>query len=335
MERRLKGALIGCGFFGKIQAEAWQRMDDVEVVAACDADIVRARAVAADAYESVEQLLQEHEQLDFVDIATRPDSHLELFRLTSARGIPTICQKPMAASLAEAIEMVRLAESSGTRLMVHENWRWQPWFRAAKVMIEAGAIGKPVGYYFRTRQRDGLGPSPYPNQPYFREMPRLLIHETLVHHMDTARYLFGDIRSVYAHARRHNPKTQGEDRALVTLVHDSEVDGLIDGHRFLNPEPPGPAMGDAWLDGENAALHINAAGDISVKGEQVWNAPPAEGYKGDSVFAVQRHFIDCLASGAAFETGAREYLASFAASEAAYLSIAERREIAMAELLPT
>ena len=331
MERKWKGVLIGCGFFGKIQAEAWERMDDVEIVAACDADIVRARAVAAHAYESAEELLRTEEQLDFVDIATRPDSHLDLIRLTAARGIPTICQKPMATSLTEAIEM---ADLSGTRLMIHENWRWQPWFRAAKVMIDAGAIGKPVGYYFRTRQRDGLGPCPYPNQTYFREMPRLLIHETLVHHIDTARFLFGKIKSVYARARRHNSKIQGEDRALVTLVHDSDVDGLIDGHRFLNPEPAGPAMGDAWLDGENAALHINAAGDISVKGEQVWKAPPAEGYKGDSVFATQRHFIDSLASGEVFETGAREYLASFAASEAAYLSIAEHREISMSELLP-
>ena len=113
MERRWKGALIGCGFFGKIQSEAWQRMDDVDIVAACDADIVRARAVAPHAYQSVEELLQEEEQLDFVDIATRPDSHLALFRITSARGIPTICQKPMAPSLPEAMEMAALAESSG------------------------------------------------------------------------------------------------------------------------------------------------------------------------------------------------------------------------------
>ncbi|MEO8127505.1 MAG: Gfo/Idh/MocA family oxidoreductase [Bryobacteraceae bacterium] len=330
MERKWKGALIGCGYFGKIQAEAWGRMEDVEIVAACDADVVRARAVAAHAYESAGELLGAEENLDFVDIATRPDSHLDLVRLTAARGIPTICQKPMAQSVAEAIELSNLP----TRLMIHENWRWQPWFRAAKVMIDAGTIGRPVGYYFRTRQRDGLGPCPYPNQPYFREMPRLLIHETLIHHVDTARFFFGNIRSVYAHARRHNSKIQGEDRALLTLVHYNDVDGLIDGHRFLNPEPAGAAMGDAWLDGEDAALHINAAGDISIKGEQVWKAPPPEGYKGDSVFATQRHFIDCLASGAPFETSAQEYLASFAASEAAYLSVAEHREISMAELMP-
>jgi predicted dehydrogenase len=230
--------------------------------------------------------------------------------------------------------MADLADSTGTRLMIHENWRWQPWYRAAKVMIDAGAIGRPVGYYFRTRQRDGLGPNAYPNQPYFREMPRLLIHETLIHHIDTAGFLFGKIHSVYAHARRYNKAIQGEDRALVTLVHESGVDGLVDGHRFLNPEPPGPAMGEAWLDGCDASLQINASGGITIKGEQVWEPPPTEGYKGDSVLAVQQHFINCLASGEEFETSARQYLASFAATEAAYRSIAERREVAMSELLP-
>ena len=38
------------------------------------------------------------EQLDFVDIATRPVTHLELARLALERRIPAICQKPMAAT---------------------------------------------------------------------------------------------------------------------------------------------------------------------------------------------------------------------------------------------
>ncbi len=333
MARVWRGALVGCGFFGRIQNEAWQRMEDVRIVAACDEDIVRARAVAPHAYKSFTELLAENE-LDFVDIATRPESHLELVRMALSRGLPAICQKPMATSLAEAKEMADLSDVTGARLMMHENWRWQPWYRAAKVMIDAGAIGKPVAYYFRTRQRDGLGPCPYPNQPYFRDMPRLLIYETLIHHIDTASFFFGKVQSVYAHARRHNLRIKGEDRALLTLLHESEVDGLIDGHRFLNPEPPGPAMGETWIDGEDAALQINAIGDIRVKGEKTWEPPPNEGYKGDSVYAVQRHFLDCLESGEPFETSAREYLASFAATEAAYLSIAEKREVQISELLP-
>jgi predicted dehydrogenase len=333
MERKLRGAIIGCGFFGAIQLEAWNCMPDVNIVAACDADIHRASAAAPHGYRSAAEMLEE-EQLDFVDIATRPDSHSDLVSMTLQRGIPTICQKPMATSLAHAFHMADLADSTGTRLMIHENWRWQPWYRAVKHIIAAGTIGNPVGYYFRVRQRDGLGPNAYPNQPYFREMPRLLIYETLIHHIDTASFLFGKVQSVYARARRYNTAIRGDDRALLTLCHESEVDGVIDGHRFLNPDTEGPGLGECWLEGDEARLFMTAGGDIYRKNERIWSAPASRGYKGDSVLAVQRHFIDCLVSGAPFETDARKYLASFATAEADYRSVAESRQVAISELLP-
>jgi len=311
---------------------AWKRMADVEIVAASDLDPDRARAAAPRAYASAEEML-DREELHFVDIATRPASHLELVRLTLGRGIPTICQNPMASTWDEAREMTRLAHELNVPLVIHENWRWQPWYREARRIIQAGSIGRPVSYLFRTRQRDGLGENAYARQPYFRQMPRLLIYETVVHHIDTARFLFGPIDSLYARVRRHNPAIRGEDCGLVVLRHFAAVDGVIDGHRFLDPEPPGPAMGEAWIDGDDAGLRINARGEI-FRGPELVFAPPVEtGYKGDSVFATERHFIDCLRTGAAAESNAEAYLQTFAAVEAAYRSVKERREVALAEFL--
>jgi predicted dehydrogenase len=329
---RFRGAIVGCGYFAQFQIAAWKRMEDVELAAACDLDRERAQAAAPRAYTSAAEML-DREQLDFVDIATRPASHLELVRLTLGRGIPTICQKPMASTWEEACEMVRLADAAGVPLVIHENWRWQPWYREARLLIEEGAIGRPVSYCFRTRQRDGLGDAAYARQPYFREMPRLLVYETVVHHIDTARFLFGPIDSLYARIRRHNPVIRGEDCAMLLLHHASAIDGMIDGHRFLDPEPPGPAMGEAWIDGDEALLRINARGEMFLSDELICAPPPELGYKGDSVFATQRHFIDCLRSGAAAESNARAYLETFAAVEAAYRSVAERREVRPAEIL--
>jgi len=93
--------------------------------------------------------------------------------------------------------------------MVHENWRWQAWYRVAHQMIARGDIGDLIGYGFRTRTRDGIGNEPYPKQPYFRQLQRLLIDEALVHHIDTARFLFGEIESVVAQASRRNPNVTG------------------------------------------------------------------------------------------------------------------------------
>ncbi|MCW5982530.1 MAG: Gfo/Idh/MocA family oxidoreductase [Bryobacteraceae bacterium] len=326
IDKPLRGGICGCGFFGRIQLDAWNRMPEAEIVAACDPDLQRARAAAPSAYSSAEEML-ENEELDFLDIATRPDSHLPLARLAAARKLPAICQKPMAPNWADALTMVETAERAGARLMIHENWRWQPWYREAQRRIARGDIGRPVSYSFRVRQRDGLGPAPYPRQPYFSQMPRLLIYETLVHQIDTARFLFGELDSVFAQARRVNPAIQGEDQAALVLTHLSGVIGTIDAHRFAEPVPAGPAMGDAIFDGDEASLTVKADGEIFAGDRRVWSPPQETGYKGDSVLATQRHFIERVRSGEAFESEGREYLKTFDAVESAYESVAQRATI--------
>lgn len=320
ISRPLRGALIGCGFFGRIQHEAWSRIQDAEIVAACDPVLDRARALSAQAFADPAELLAATE-LDFVDIATRPDSHLPLLRLAVEHRLPAICQKPLANTREDAEAIAQLAVHAPVPLMVHENWRWQPWFREAHRLLSDGAIGQPICHHFRIRQRDGLGANPYPNQPYFREMPRLHIHETLVHAIDTARYLFGDIRSIHARIRRLNPLIEGEDRALLSVSHVSGLDGVIDGHRFLDPDPPGPAMGETVIEGDSAVLRISARGEIALNSKPVYQPPELPGYKGDSARAVQMHFLTCLRSGAAMESSITNYWNTFATVDAAYQSV--------------
>jgi len=331
MSTVLKGAIVGCGFFSEHHLAAWRRIPEVEIVAACDLILERAQQAAPRGYVNVEEML-DREHLDFLDIATRDQSHVSLVRLAVDRKIPVICQKPLAPDGDTAVEIVELAEAAGVRLMIHENWRWQPWHRVVEQSIRRGDIGQPIGYGFRTRERDGLGDQPYPRQSYFRKIPRLLIHEALVHHIDTARFLFGELASIYAKASRRNPHIVGEDRALIVIGHRNGVDGWVDGHRFLDMEPVRPVMGDAFFEGEGGSVQILPTGDVYMGGRLVWKNDVTAGYRGDSVRATQAHFISCLASGAPFESGGREYLHTFAAVEAAYRSIAERREVALSEI---
>jgi predicted dehydrogenase len=330
---QLRGGIVGCGFFAQFQIEAWRRMPDVDLAAAADPDLARAAAAAQRCYPSIEEML-DAERLDFVDIATRPDSHLALVRAAVSRGVAVICQKPLAPSWEESLEIVRIVEESGVPFMVHENWRWQPWYREVKRRIAAGEIGAPVAYCFRLRQRDGLGTAPYASQPYFACMPRLLIQETLIHPIDTARFLFGDATHCWAETRRVNGVIAGEDMALVTLSHWGGVLGSIDGHRFAHagferPVEVSPPMGVAWFEGESAALAVAATGDVLLQGEIVWRNEVARGYRGDSAFATQRHFIDELRGARRFETGGREYLKSVAVVEAAYRSAASGSRVAL------
>jgi predicted dehydrogenase len=332
MRSILRGGIIGCGFFAGRHIEAWRRIPEVEIVAAADPRLDRAEHFAKNVYRSAEEMF-DREPLDFVDIVTRVETHLPLVRLAVERKIPIICQKPIAPDWLTALEIVDTAESASVPLMIHENWRWQAWYRAAHEMIVRGDIGRPIGYGFRTRTRDGLGDAPYAKQPYFRHLRRLLIDETLVHHIDTARFLFGEIDSVYAQASRRNPNVAAEDQAILVLTHKEAVHGWIDGHRFLDPDPDGPAMGDAFFDGERGTISILATGDVYLNHVLAWKNEVTAGYRGDSVRATQAHFIDCLANGSALESGGRTYLRTFAAVEAAYRSVADARCVSLDEIL--
>lgn len=320
--------MIGCGFFSQFHIDAWRRMPDVQIVAAVDPELDRARAVASRVYTNAEAML-DAEKLDFVDIVTRPSTHLPLIRLCAGRQLPSICQKPMAASWAEALEIVELAKRTQAPVMFHENWRWQPWYRKTRELLEKGAVGDVLAYSFRFRRGDGHGPDAFPAQPYFREMPRLLIYEAVVHQMDTSRFLFGEIREITARTHRHNPAIQGEDRCVLIQGHDRGLLGVIDGHRYQDAIPEGPAMGDLLVEGDRGALWVGANGEIRRNGEAVWTPPPLAGYKGDSVLATQRHFIDCLRAGRSFESGPEDYMKTFAAVEAAYRSAAEGRTVGL------
>ena len=329
----MRGGIVGCGFFAQFHTEAWQRIAGVQLVAACDLDLSRAQAAAPAAYTDLEQMLDQ-EKLDFLDIAARPEWHLPMLKIAAQRGIPVICQKPMAPTFAECLEMVEVARVAGIRLMIHENWRWQQWFREIHTMIHRGDIGHPITYHFRTRRRDGLGAEPYAAQPYFRNYKRLLLYETLIHHIDTARFLFGDIKRVYAELRRNNPLIQGEDQALLLTTHKSELRGIIDGHRFLDLAVNSGPLGDAFFEGDEGMLWLHPLGDVyhrNAIGEErlAWKNTAHGGYRGDSVHATQQHFIDCLRSGAPFESDAASYLQSVAVMEAGYRSAEEGRAVSL------
>jgi D-apiose dehydrogenase len=318
----MRGCLVGCGFFGQIHLEAWRRIESVSIVGTCDTDPTKAT------HQHLDAMLDEL-QPDFLDITTRPELHLEMVRAAVERRIPAICQKPMAPTWTDAVAMVELAEAAGVPLVIHENWRWQPWYRVVAEELAKGLIGEPVTYTFRTRKLDGNGADAYNAQPYFRSYPRLLLYETLVHHLDTARFLFGEIDSVFAQARRVNPSIEGEDQVLLLTRHASGLGGVLDGHRFVDLRADSPPLGDFTVDGIGASLVVDASGDVWLwngrERKLIWQNTVGQGYRGDSVRAVCRHFVEELAGERRFESTGREYLRTVACVEAGYRSMSSGR----------
>ncbi|HYE75355.1 MAG TPA: Gfo/Idh/MocA family oxidoreductase [Blastocatellia bacterium] len=325
----LKGVMVGAGFFANFQAEAWRRMPEVNIVTLCDAIPEKASEFAekwgiSKVYSDVAEML-ERERPDFIDIVTRPESHLALTKLSAERGIHVICQKPMAPSWDECLAMVDVCAAHNVRLMIHENWRWQPWFREIKRMLDSGLCGESVYAGFVMRSGDGFGPEPYPAQPYFREMERLLIYEMVVHFLDTLRFTAGEIASVYAQLRRQNPVIKGEDCALIQMSFKNGALGLIDANRYVGRPHPTPTFGDFTIEGKRAKIRATPNGEIFFAEYGKEERPHLfsstnQGYKGDSVKATQEHLISCLQSGAVAESEGREYLKTVAVVFACYES---------------
>jgi predicted dehydrogenase len=330
---RLRGVCVGAGYFSRFHYDAWQRIDAAEIVSVCDLDRQKAVGMAeefgiARVGTDVRRELDELSP-DFIDIITPPPTHLELVTAAAERGIDIVCQKPLAPTFAEAQAIVETAVHAGVRLMVHENFRFQPWHREISSLLRAGAIGDNLfTLTFRSRMGDGWGEDAYLNrQPYFREMPRLLVFENGVHYLDTFRFLAGEIDGVYANLRRLNPVIQGEDCAIILIEFASGAIGLWDANRYNECNDPDPryTFGEFLIEGEKGSIRLYLNGRLTV---QPLGEPEREqayrherrGFAGDCVFPAQQHFIQCLTSGAPFETDGHDYLKTLRVQEAVYQS---------------
>jgi predicted dehydrogenase len=213
-ENPLRIAGVGAGYFSRFQYEAWNRLG-MEVAAVCSRTAESAEAIARDfgvphPFTDFAEML-DRVRPELVDIITPPETHLEYIKAAAGRSIPMICQKPFTRSLAEAVEAVKIADDAGVLLVVHENFRFQPWYAEIRQIVRSGTIGDPYQVTFCLRPGDGQGTGAYLNrQPYFQKMERFLVRETAIHLIDVFRYLFGEVTSVTAELSRLNPAIAGE-----------------------------------------------------------------------------------------------------------------------------
>jgi predicted dehydrogenase len=210
--------------------------------------------------------------------------------------------------------------------MVHENFRWQPWYRKIKELQTSGIIGQFTHLHMLTRLGDGWGARAYlDRQPFFRDYPRLLVYETGVHFIDTFRFLLGEVTELYAHLRRLNPVIRGEDTGQLFLKFESGATAIWDAGRYNETEAPNPryTFGELRVDATGGHLTMDSEANIRVKklGEPGWNLDyPREdrNFAGDCVYRLQRHFVDCMISGHEFESSGRDNLKTLKVVFAAY-----------------
>lgn len=314
-------------------------MAGVDYVGLCESDADKARAMAArfgvrDVFTDVAMML-DRVRPDLFDIVTPPETHAALVQLACDRGIATICQKALAPGYETAVEIVENAEHAGIRFAVHENFRWQPWFREAKRLLDAGRLGTPHSIAFRLRPGDGQGAEAYlDRQPYFQRMERFLVYETAIHFIDTFRYLLGEVSAVIARLRRLNPVIAGEDAGYIIFEFAGGAGGLFDGNRLNDhvSDNPRRTMGEMWLEGSTGVLRLDGAARLWWKPHQGEESEHlydrgSETFGGGCVGALQAHVVRHLTENTPLENSGRDYLANLRVQEAIYLSNAQGRRI--------
>ncbi|WP_299988557.1 Gfo/Idh/MocA family protein [uncultured Ruegeria sp.] len=313
----IKVACVGAGYFSQFHYESWSRMPGAVPVASCNRDIDKAKATGLPAYQDLARMLKA-ERPDLLDIILPPIAQAGAIRTALRCGLKwIICQKPFCRSLNEAEDVVALANAAKATIIIHENFRFQPWYRAIKIAMAQGQIGTPLQATFRLRPGDGQGPRAYlDRQPYFQELPRFLVHETAVHFVDTFRYLFGAPSAVYADLRKINPALAGEDAGYILLDHPNGVRSMFDGNRCLDhsAENLRQTMGEALIEGTEGVLILCGDGSVELRRfgqkEQQNVLPPSthSGFGGDCVHALQSHVISGLLEGTPLENTAPDYL---------------------------
>lgn len=210
-------AIIGTGYWARFQLAAWLELDRVECTALYNRTLSKAEALGREfgiehVYDDLDSLLDQ-EQIDFADIITDVGTHLAFSSKCLDRGIPTICQKPLADNLETARELVQRFDSKNIPFFVHENWRWQQPIRALNAALATGRIGRP----WRARIQYANSFPVFDNQPFLKELERFILMDMGTHILDTARFLFGEAQTLQCRTHRVNPDIKGEDAATVLL----------------------------------------------------------------------------------------------------------------------
>ncbi|MEL6885130.1 MAG: Gfo/Idh/MocA family oxidoreductase [Pseudomonadota bacterium] len=322
-------ACVGAGYFSQFHYDSWARSEGVQVVGACDQDMNRATATGLPAFGDLADMLDQT-QPDILDIILPPPAHAATIRAALAAGVRwIICQKPFCSDLDQARTVAAEAEAAHATLIVHENFRFQPWYRGIRAALDADRIGTVLNATFRLRPGDGQGPEAYlDRQPYFQQMPRFLIHETAVHWIDTFQYLFGAITAVYADLRRINPVIAGEDAGYVLFDHAGGVRSLFDGNRHLDhaAENYRKTMGEALIEGTWGSLNLWGDGSVTLRAfgardtQTLLASDTLPGFGGDCVHTLNQHLLGALQHGDPIQNKAQDYLRVIEIEEAIYRS---------------
>lgn len=216
----IRVAVVGVGAMGKNHARVCQELPDVELVALADENGGLAESVSrlhgGRAYCDYRQMV-ECERPEAVIVAVHTQAHFGVVADLLEAGCHVLVEKPIAASLDEARQLVALAERKGLVLMVGHIERYNPAVIELKRRLEAGELGRIFQIHARR-----LGPFP----ARIRDVG--VVVDLATHDLDIMRYLTGsEAVRVYAETRRE-VHTSNEDLFTGMVNFADDTLGLLE-----------------------------------------------------------------------------------------------------------
>jgi predicted dehydrogenase len=294
-------------------------------------------------YDTWQDLIRDPE-IEIIDIAVPPDIQLEVVREavkhTHIKGI--LCQKPIAMSLKDAREIVKLGKDSGIPIAVNSNMRYDQSMRALKYALDNKLLGTPVIATIEMRAIPHW-------QEFLKKYPLLELFAMGIHHIDIFRYLFGSPEKITALCRT-DPRTRFPHSDGITQYTYQYGDGLmatsLDDVWAWPNEPCEKDIYIKWrvegLDGMASGFigwpmyparapstfrltNKNTNGWVEPKWDTVWFP--------DAFAGTMASLLRAVESGRTPEISAEDNINTIGCVEACYASIREGRTVTLDEIL--
>lgn len=244
-------ALIGAGRMGQAHARVLASLQQVKIRAVADNTPATAAEVAARfgaAVKPFEGILDD-EDIRALIITTPTPTHAELVSRAARAGKAVFVEKPLASSLEQAEQVVRVVRETGVPCQVGFQRRYDPAYANAKRRVEAGELGRLET--FRAISRD-----PFPPRLEFLKTSGGMLVDMGIHDFDSARFFFGEVSEVYAVGAALRDPSLAEyglyDLAVATLKFESGALGTVE--NALNASYGYEIVADIL--GEKGKLHL-------------------------------------------------------------------------------
>lgn len=220
MNSKLKMAIVGAGIWGENHAKIYQSHPFAEVVAICDMNYGKAKAIGSKlgidrVYDNYEEMFRDS-GCDAVAIVTPDFAHADIAVAAANHKKDLLIEKPLATTREDVFRIMEAVEANRVRAMVDLHNRWSPPFNAAHQAVERGELGEVYSAYMRLNDIKWVATDML---PWAAKSSILWFLGS--HSLDTLRWFFQDeVKRVYCVSREgilKDMKVDTVDEYLTTI----------------------------------------------------------------------------------------------------------------------